>query len=106
VKTQQVISDLSYKPGWTFDFEPGRFFQPPRLIITAEVLDSHDPERTVRFTMKRVIPKIIKTEEQFASWWEDIIIEAEIHEVREFLRYKGKLIDDPHEAVDVSPATK
>ncbi len=87
-----IIDKLSYKPGWEFWLDAGW------LNIRAEVLHS-ETLLPVTFDIKRIIPRVAQTSEaDFLSWWEDILMEAEYHELREFARYQGKLIDDPHES--------
>lgn len=86
----EVIAELSYKPGWKFRAVRGW------LIITAEVIHS-ETFQPVTFEIQRIIPRIAtKGEAAFLSWWEDILMEAEFHELREFARYQGELIDNPH----------
>lgn len=93
----EAVSGLSYKPGWRFNLEygsGGRYW----LCITAAVLHSQTLQ-PVTFEVKRIIPRIALDDlVAFLSWWEDILAETEFHELREFARYKGELIDDPHES--------
>lgn len=90
VDVNEVIAELSYKPGWTFREERGW------LHITAEVIHS-ETFQPVTFNIQRIIPRIAMVSHgDFLSWWEDILLEAEFHELREFARYKGELIDNPH----------
>jgi hypothetical protein len=92
----EVISKLSYKPGWSFSYEHRTR---ATLVIHATVQHSKTLD-TVRFDIRRVIPEIASgSAEAFLSWWEDMLIEAEIHEAREFARYDGQLVDDPHEVI-------
>jgi hypothetical protein len=95
-----VISEMKYKPGWHFDmgYHSGQRYS---LVINAEVLHSATL-KPVTFVMRRLIPRVALADEgTFLSWAEDVIAEAEIHEVREFFRYKGELVDDPHKSVPV-----
>ena len=95
IDTEKVISKLGYKPGWDFSLEhrAGRDV----LVIGATVRHSITLE-TVRFSVKRIIPQIAGTLEAFLSWTGDMLAEAEIHEMREFFRYDGELVDDPHKS--------
>lgn len=92
----ETIKKLSYKPGWSFSQE---YFNTGRsaLWITATVTNSRKPDTQATFTMRRTIPEAVaKDLEAFLSWWKDMLWEAEYHELREFARYDGNLIDDPH----------
>jgi|ERR1700679_360603 len=87
---QEIVAELSYKPGWKFREVRGW------LHITAEVIHS-ETFQPVTFNIQRIIPRIaMRGEAAFLSWWEDILMEAEFHELREFARYQGELIDNPH----------
>lgn len=91
---KKAIRKLTYKPGWNFGYREklGRDV----LVITAQVQHSITLE-LVTFDVRRIIPEVAKASvPAFLSWWEDILAEAELHEMREFARYDGKLIDDPH----------
>lgn len=112
IDLKQVIADLTYKPGWSFTYEPSLTNDdmdwweegspaPDMLVIHMTVPNSANPDETMRFFVKRVIPDVYKLED-FLGWWKTIVIEAEIHETREFLRYKGERIDDPHKAQVIS----
>lgn len=91
---RRTILACEYKPGWSFDLESGDF---PMLLITANVPNSRGPGR-IEFTVKRLIPDYVRrgSDAIITEWVKSMVIEAEVHEVREFFRYKGKLVDDPH----------
>lgn len=90
MNVEQVTKRLTYKPGWTFRINGGN------LIITAAVTHSTSL-KPVTFDIRRLIPRVAQGNvEAYLSWIEDVIQEAEFHEMREFLRYDGRLIDDPH----------
>jgi hypothetical protein len=97
---KQVVSDLSYKPGWVFNVGQDMLGYGSRqyaLFIRAQVQDSRVSEpRMIEFILQRFIPEYIHTVAQFLSWWKAVLREAEDHEMREFARYQGELIDDPH----------
>lgn len=98
----QIIKDCTYKPGWTFDYEPGEW---PMLLITARVPNSRG-EGEIEFTIKRVIPDHVRKLGSAAGICEFIktcVIEAEVHEVREFFMYQGIVVDDPHKLKIILP---
>src|ERR1700756_2703121 len=104
IELEEICESLSYKPGWSFLAGIARpsslgYYT---LTITAAVQHSETGE-PVTFDIRRVIPHVsLSSTEAFVSWVEDMLAEAEIHEMREFFRYKGKLVDSPHES---KPAT-
>lgn len=93
----EVVKNLSYKPGWHFALSTVILpEEETSLFITAEVLDSRTL-KPVQFAIRRLIPDLARSDEAtFLSWWKTILKEAEYHELREFARYKGELIDNPH----------
>jgi hypothetical protein len=99
INTEEIIEKLTYKPGW--DFTSERKAGRDTLVIGATVQHSETLEM-VRFRIRRIIPAIaIISVPVFLSWVYDELAEAEIHELREFFRYDGKLVDDPHESTMV-----
>lgn len=94
LKLKKTISRLRYKPGWNFGYRKKSGLD--TLVITAQVQHSVTLEM-VTFDVRRVIPEVAKGSlPAFLDWWVDILAEAELHELREFARYDGKLVDDPH----------
>lgn len=95
----KTVASLTYKPGWAFTYVPGDgTARPDMLVIRAYVLHS-ETLKPVTFEIKRVIPRSVKLYvPTFISWVEDMLMEAEIHEMREFFRYKGVVWDNPHES--------
>jgi hypothetical protein len=98
------IRDLSYKPGWKFTLNyrsTGRH----SIWVTAKVQHSATLE-WVTFDFERLIPRSVYDDlDSFLEWVEDITLEAEFHELREVLRYKGNLVNDPHDSKPVSDGT-
>jgi hypothetical protein len=92
---QHIIENITYKPQWTFTY--GEKHGHPWLYITAAVPHA-TTGKPVKFRMQRIIPANLIHEEPipFMEWVKLLIIEAELHEVDEFLRYGGVLLSDPH----------
>lgn len=89
-----LISRIKYKPGWAFRYfrdEWGHWLQ-----IRATVPHSGTYEPTT-FTFNRLIPVLPDTR-LFLSWVKSVLMEAELHELREFFQFDGDLVDDPHKA--------
>lgn len=98
-KLADLISRISYKPGWKFELRRETFLYSvtsSMLIITATVKDSRNPENTVEFVMQRMVPEYLTDQELFLKWVKHTLMECEIHEMREFFRLDGELVDDPH----------
>jgi hypothetical protein len=99
INTEEIIEKLTYKPGW--DFTPERKAGRDTLVIGATVQHSETLDM-VRFRIRRIIPQVAMTAHPpFLSWVEDELAEAEFHELREFFRYDGRLVDDPHESTTI-----
>jgi hypothetical protein len=98
---EEVIWDCTYKPGWSFDYEPGEF---PMLLIHARVENSRAPGH-IEFTVKRLVPDTLRggSASAIANWVKLMVTEAEVHEVREFFKYKGVVVDDPHKLKIIPP---
>jgi hypothetical protein len=96
VDTEKTISKLSYKPGWTFAHCKDQFYDV--LVISGLVPDSRNPSRMLAFETRRPIPRYLQNASQgeFLSWVGQLLLEAEYHELREYFRYDGKLVDNPH----------
>lgn len=98
----ELVSRISYKPGWSFTLGQDRVIQDYTwLEVRAQVRDSRNPEQTVEFVMKRIMPEYLTTPALFLKWVKHVLTEAEIHEMREFFRFDGELVDDPHAVVAV-----
>lgn len=94
-----MVSRIKYKPGWTFSVETLSWHggdPDSTLSITASVYDSRNLDDRVEFTMRRIIPEFIVDQNTFLSWFKSVLKEAEFHELREFFRFDGELVDDPH----------
>lgn len=98
IKPKDIVPLLKYKPGWSFGYEYHGGYDYHTLTIVATVPHATTHE-TVTFDIRRIIPRVAQTTKKaFLSWVEDILAEAEIHEMREFFRFDGELVDNPHEA--------
>lgn len=104
IDLEEATEKLRYKPGWEFlagIASPGSLNY-YTLTITAAVLHSETFE-PVTFEIRRVIPHVARSStDAYISWVGDMLAEAEIHEMREFFRWDGELVDNPHAS---KPAT-
>jgi len=94
--TEKITGKLSYKPGWAFAYAKDQFYDV--LIISGLVPDSRDPSRMLAFETRRPVPGYLRTASQddFLDWVGQLLLEAEYHELREYFRYDGELVDNPH----------
>jgi hypothetical protein len=93
-----LISRVKYKPGWEFKLLTDEWGH--TLQIQATVPHSRTLEPTT-FHFLRIIPTL-PDEKIFLSWFKAVLKEAEMHELREFFRFDGELVDDPHAPVAVA----
>jgi hypothetical protein len=90
-----AVLRLNYKPGWKFrlrrDAVTGL-----ALVVTGAVLHSETLE-PITFDLQRLVPECASSGTAvFVSWVRDVLTEVEVHELREFFRFDGKLVDSPH----------
>ncbi|HEX8108522.1 MAG TPA: hypothetical protein VF516_12400 [Kofleriaceae bacterium] len=126
------LARYTYKPGVTLSVEPHEHDNMPLLRIVMEVPDSRNltpvvppliekrPNGSVGPVMKRKIIRVVlnrripedltyrewgrdERAERFAWWLKQALEEVEVHEMREWLRCDGELVDDPHAGPKPSP---
>jgi hypothetical protein len=93
----EVVSHLTYWPGWSFSVFLDDHLGPMLRIVTRQP-DREDPQgKTVDLGINaRIPPHAIAGRRTFCEWVLWRLEEAAIHEVREGLRYDGQLVSDPH----------
>ena len=104
-ETRAIIAQITYKPGWTFLVgEDG-----DRLYVQAAVSTESDltmdptrrtTERTPWKSGKRYLSPFMCRQEVVGTVL-GLIQDAEMHEVREWFRYRGASIYNPHLDPDV-----
>lgn len=94
----EVMDQVTYKPGWTFEL--GHCGLGVILTMRAWVPDSTTPEhRPVEIVSRRPIDLLSLSrldEAGFLDWLLCRVMSLESHETREWFRYRGELVDDPH----------
>jgi hypothetical protein len=102
---EEEIGNLKYKPGWKFALSDYGYGD--TLEITGQVYDSQAEDLTpVTFVMSRLIPESVTSSAgSFTAWVKTLLMGAEYHELCEFFRYKGELVDDPHKSTKVVKGT-
>lgn len=108
------VERWTYKPGWklAITFTPGTtefgLHGSIRLLVQFKALDSRGSGQVIPVVGQYAVPMVdafalsdtgrLPEEELawFRHWLVDMLMEAERHELREWLRRDGELYDDPH----------
>lgn len=93
----EIVSRITYKPGWRvlldYDLHAG---ERPFIQLEAVTPDSTgDHMPTTWRSGKRYLSKYMCRQEIVGAVWA-LIQDAEMHEAREFFRYRGAAIFNPH----------
>lgn len=90
---QDILADYSYKPGWTF--QAGEHPREGHMVrIEASVPDSSG-EADIVLGINSWLPPIPDSEYLY-EWVRWRLTRIELHELAEFLKIGGNVIDDPH----------
>lgn len=88
------LGRVSYKQGWRF--EPYRHtWEGVWLSIIAELPDAYHPGEMVTVNIRTPIPPMVDSAD-LHRWLMYRLGRIEVHEMREFYRVDGKVVDDPH----------
>lgn len=110
IAQDRLLPAITYKPGWTFEWEHSNHEPHLFLLITvtqpdAKGFDRDDlTERTVNFKFAIAEPGTAPDSGVRAfstEWLRNKIAGIESHEIDEWLRVDGTLVNDPH---SVEPA--
>lgn len=117
---EKELKRYTYRPGWSFHirrpfnnydiFGDGKSFtfygSGPVLVMQAYVTNSYPPHEKIKVTATRPVPYLFddkapvlteaEREREFAHWFAEAVLEIERHEMQEWLRRDGELVDDPH----------
>lgn len=102
VDMAQVVADFTYKPGVRLELEEDRVRKPYGSILRVHV-DTVDTRRLpainpLELAHQTVVPEECYISEKFAkSFVRQCIRNMELHEMDEWLRYRGELLHDPHD---------
>ena len=96
-----LVADLEYRPGWTFDLQHvdrGQGSVGLTLSITTIGYDTYHPERgeTYRVLHYMTVPPAAYNKQSWTQWLLDQILLVERHEACEFFRLNGKIVFAPH----------
>lgn len=91
---QEHLKKVSYKPGWAFECYDGRW-EGQHLVITTEVPNSYNLKETVTLDVHSPLPPIPDVD-YLNTWLMWRLQRIECHEMREFFKVDGAVVDDPH----------
>lgn len=109
---EEFFSKIRYKPNVTVVYDNRIHFERESITITMYVPDSRDlrnllENQTPTYGLARHIPLVPITASYVLDHWineeyakhyiRDLLRRMEDHEIDEWLRYNGELINDPHE---------
>jgi len=99
-----LLSRITYKNGWKFETQIAYVGSGPWngdvvLYISRPEPDATDPRKTTMIAVAQSITKFeidSMTDRQVIEWIFRNVAEAEMHEVREWLKFDGATIENPH----------
>lgn len=94
VDLQKTIQHVSFFPGVDFKIEEDPY-EGFVLIITATVPDSSNPDEKITLRILTYIPPVDDVE-GFMRWLTWRLARIASHEVREWLKFDGVRVFDPH----------
>lgn len=93
---REIVNEIEYKRGWFFNIHNDEHMQRPYLQITCTVgIDALTLAKCQWRSAKRYLSSWMCRQEIVGVVW-GLIQDAEMHEAREFFRYKGASIYNPH----------
>lgn len=94
---QALLDSLSYKPGWEFRVQEGKW-DTTLLIHLTDVQDTYS-DRRIRVTHRYVLPLRCPPDAGYARRWvRDCIHRTEMHESDEWIRFNGEMVYNPHQS--------
>jgi hypothetical protein len=91
---REVVSRVTYRPGWRLSLELDRF-EGPVLVVEATEPDSSDARKTIDLRIITFIPPV-DDEHAFMEWLLYRFCRIETHEAREWLRLDDERWVNPH----------
>lgn len=91
---QKHLERITYKPGWRFKAYDGRW-EGQHLVITTVVPDAYHPGKDTTLDVHSMLPPM-RDIDQLNEWLMWRLARIEVHEMREFFRVDGQVVNDPH----------
>ncbi len=95
VEIQEALTRFTYRPGWTFTAYEGAA-EGVHIQIKAEVRNAYVPDESVVLDIRSALPPM-RSVGDLAEWLLWRMRRVEDHEAREWFRFDGKPVSDPHE---------
>lgn len=92
----QLVASLTYKPGWRFSVGNSDEYG-ITVHLNFDAPDSNQPDVPFTGHIAVQVPAMINLE-VFLHYIQHLVYKAEQHESKEWLRFEGRRIDEPHEA--------
>lgn len=93
-EVQDHLARVTYKSGWSFEAYDGRW-EGHHIVINTQVPDAYLPGKTVTLDVHSMLPPL-ESVDALNRWLMWRLARIEVHEMREFFRIDGKIVDDPH----------
>lgn len=90
----EVVADLTYKPQWAFEVYEDRF-EGLHVAIRTELEDAFHPGQPVVLNIRSPLPPF-RDVEAVLDWFLWRLARIEVHEVREWTRWRGTQVSNPH----------
>jgi hypothetical protein len=94
IEMQKTIDRVSF-PGVKFSVEESTY-EGPVLVVETSMPNSEDPSKMIDLRIRSYIPPCPDVD-VFLSWLTYRLCRIASHEVREWLRYDGVRVSNPHE---------
>ena len=91
---QDHLDRITYKPGWSFLAYEGRW-EGHHIAITTCVPDAFNPGKNVTLDVHSMLPPMESTDD-LDRWLMWRLARIEVHEMREWYKRDGWVIDSPH----------
>jgi len=98
----EVVRNISYRPGWKLTTDVDARYNAVRVVLDALVDDAYDGPgaRRISVMMHRLLTadELVYFDVSRVLDWvrQGLFMEMEDHESREFFKYNGERVFDPH----------
>lgn len=94
IDVQDYLARLTYKPGWSFAAYLGKW-EGLHIVINTKTQDAFKPDAMVELDVQTFLPWPENSYE-LERWLMWRLGRIEIHEMREWFKRDGKVVDSPH----------